>query len=164
MPWYAVNTKPKQEDRVSSQLVDGGLEVFLPKIQVRRRRRGSGTFRIEPLFPGYLFVSAGLTPEIWDTVRWARGVKTILGCDGVPSVVPDEPIAWIKQRVGADGVVHANATFAAGDRVRVKDGPFAGLVGIMAKTTSRAGRVRVLLDILRGATIELEDVDLELAS
>jgi len=164
MPWYAVHTKPKQEDRVSSQLTGDGLDVFLPKIQARRKRRGFGASLVEPLFPGYLFVSVNLTPRVWDTVRWARGVKAILGCDGVPSVVPDEPIAWIKQRVGADGVIHPKAPFTCGNRVRVTDGPFAGLVGIMQRAASRAGRVRVLLDILRGATIELEDVDLELAS
>lgn len=164
MAWYAVHTKPRQEDRVSSRLGEHGLDVFLPKVHVRRRRRGCGMSLIEPLFPGYLFVAVTLTPDVWNAVRWAPGVRAILGCDGVPSPVPDEPIALIKRHLAADGVIRPKEAFAPGDRVRIKDGPCAGLIGIMERHASRAGRVRVLLSMLHGATIELEDVDLELAS
>jgi len=164
MPWYVGHTKPRQEDRVSSHLTELGLEVFVPKIPVRRRRRGQVTSGREPLFPGYLFIAADLTPHVWNAIRWAPGVKAILGCDGVPSRVADEPIALIKQRVGADGVIQLKPAFAPGDLVRIAEGPFAGLVGILERRASRAGRVQVLLDMLRGATLEIEDVDLELAS
>jgi len=164
MAWYAVRTKPSQEDRVYSRLTEVGLEAFLPRIRVRRKHRGVGAIRVEPLFPGYLFISISLTPRVWDTVRWTRGVRTIVGCDGVPSPIPEETIALIKERLGADGVMQSNASYAPGDRVRIREGPFAGLVGVLERPLSRAGRVRVLLQILRGAAIELEDVDLELAS
>lgn len=164
MPWYVGHTKPRQEHCVSLRLAELGLEVFLPKIQLRRKRRGCGTPQVEPLFPGYLFVAAGLTAHVWNAIRWTPGVKAILGCDGVPSPVPNEAIAFIMQRVGVDGVIQPNPTFAPGDRVRITDGPFAGLMGIMQRGASRSGRVQVLLDMLRGATVELEDGDLELAS
>jgi transcription elongation factor/antiterminator RfaH len=164
MPWYAVHIKPRQEDRVSASLTEHGLEVFLPKIEVRRKRRGAGTRQVEPLFPGYLFVAASLTADVWTTVRWTSGVRTILGCDGTPSPVPDESVALIRQHLGVAGIIQPEAAFDVGDRVRITDGPFAGLVGILERGATRSGRVRVLLGMLQGATIELEDVDLELAS
>jgi len=164
MPWYAVHTKPRQEERVVARVAETGVEAFLPKLQVRRKRHGRGMVQIEPLFPGYLFISAMLTLERWDRIRWTPGVKAVLGCDGVPSAIPESLVASIKQRIGADGVFCQAPAFGPGDRVRLIDGPFAGFVGVLERTTSRAGRVRVLLDVLRGAVVELEDVDLELAS
>ena len=164
MPWYALHTKPRQEDRVSSRLGEGGVEVFLPKIQVRRKRRGHGMSLVEPLFPGYLFIASGLTAPVWGAIHWTPGVKAVLGCDGVPSPVPDGLIALIMQRIGTDGAIHKQPAFVRGDRVRITGGPFAGLVGILERGASRSGRVQVLLDMLRAATVELEDVDLELAS
>lgn len=164
MCWYAVHVKPRQEDRVSASLIERGWEVLLPRIHVRRKRRGHGMLCTEPLFPGYLFVAVDLTPQVWNTVRWTPGVKAILGCGGVPSPVPAEPLTLIKQYLGPVGIIEPRPQFAQGDRVRVTDGPFAGLVGILERRASRAGRVRVLVDLLRGAMVELEDVDLELAS
>jgi transcriptional antiterminator RfaH len=141
-----------------------GFDVFLPKLRVRRRRRTVGSSQVEPLFPGYVFVAAALTLDVWSSVRWTRGVKAVLGCGGIPSPVPEEPIALIKQRMGPDGVIHPRAWYRPGDRVRITHGPFADLVGIMERPASRAGRVHVLLQMMGGASIELEDADLEAAS
>lgn len=164
MPWYVGHTKPKQEDHVSVQLAELGLQVFLPKVCVRRKRRGHTTSQVEPLFPGYVFIAANLTPPVWNAIRWTRGVKAILGCNGIPSPVSDAPIALIMRQVSGDGVVQSTSAFAPGDPVRITDGLLAGLSGILERGASRSGRVQVLLDMLQGATVELEDVDLELAS
>lgn len=163
MPWFAVHTKPRQEAQVSSRLADDGIAVFLPLIQLRRKRRGRGTSRVEPLFPRYLFVDVSSIAPAWSAVRWTPGVTAVLGCDGVPSPVPDRAVALIKERIGADGVITPQPSFMPGDRIRVTSGPFVGLVGILERGASRSGRVQVLLDMLRGATVELEDVDVELA-
>ena len=149
---------------MSSRLADGGVEVFLPKIQVRRKRRGHGTSIVEPLFPGYLFVASDLTAPAWGAIHWTPGVKAVLGCDGVPSPVPDGLIVLIMQRIGADDVIQPQPPFVRGDRVRITGGPFAGLMGVLERGASRSGRVQVLLEMLHAATVELEDVDLELAS
>ena len=164
MAWYVVQTKPREEGRVSAGLRDKSLEVYFPKISVRRRRRGSVFAQLEPLFPGYLFVSVDLTPSTWNTVRWMPGVRALLGCDGIPSPVPEESIAFIRRHAGPGDAVQLPLVWQPGVRVRIKDGPCAGLAGILERPTSRAGRVRVLLEMLHGAAVELEDLDLELVS
>lgn len=164
MPWFAVHTKPRQEERVSARLADDGIVVLLPRIQVRRKRRGHGTSRVEPLFPRYLFASVDSTDPAWSALRWIPGVTAVLGCDGIPSPVPDGAVALITERMGVDGVIRPEPSLVRGDRVRVTSGPFVGLVGVLEREASRSGRVQVLLNMLRGATVELEDVDVELAS
>ena len=164
MMWYAVQTKPRQEEKVSTCLTDRGFTVFLPKIQVRRRRRATTTSQVEPLFPGYAFVAVSLTLDAWSSVRWTPGVKSILGCDAVPSPVPEEAITLIRKRVGPDGMIHPQVWYRPGDRVRITDGPFSDLVGILERPASRVGRVCVLLQMMGGASIELEDSALEAAS
>lgn len=161
MHWYVVRTKPGREEDVLSRFADRGLETFLPKTAVRRRRRMRS---IEPLFPAYVFVRTDLGAAVWTTIRWTPGVKSILACDGVPSPVPDGAIALIRDSIGASGIVEPNALFVAGDHVRITEGSFAGLVGVLQDVPSPSGRVRVLLEMLRGASIELDGADLELAS
>ena len=55
--WFALCTKPKQEDRACSNLESWGVECFNPKIQKCQRNpfTGIGTLITKPLFPRYFF-------------------------------------------------------------------------------------------------------------
>ena len=55
--WYVVLTKPKQEERAEEHLAAQDREVFLPRVQLEKMRKGKRVDVVEPLFPGYLFVN-----------------------------------------------------------------------------------------------------------
>ena len=161
--WYAVHTKPRQEDRVSWQLAtQHGLRVFLPKLAVAKRRRNRRVSVIETLFPSYLFVHMPLEPGPWHAVKWTPGVKTLVGTGDVPVPVPDGAIDLLVERCADGNIVAWKSVFEAGAQVRIRYGPFAGLVGIFERSTTQAERVRVLLDLLgRQVPVEVDPVDLE---
>lgn len=150
--WYAVQVKRQSEHRVAWRLGMTPVSTFLPLMEsVRRRHRGGVTTRLEPLFPGYLFVqmqAVEVDPHYWHIVRWTPGVRRILGTDETPVPMPSEAIEALQIRVQELGFVRPGVRFAPGSRVRIRSGPLVGLEAIFERPTSKKGRVRVLLELL----------------
>lgn len=162
--WYAVQTKPRSEDKVVAFLRFGGIPTFLPHLLVHHRH---GTRRwevLEPLFPGYLFAQFAVEPLSLDRVRWTPGVKRILGDGEQPVPVPEDVLSYLHERMGDRGFVVPSAGLAAGMRVCFRSGPFAYLEGIVERPASRIDRVRVLLQLMNGLVpMEVDSGDLESA-
>lgn len=164
MRWCAVNTKPKNEDYAARQLEIKGLEVFLPKIEVIRKRGSKKLELLEPLFPGYLFVRLAPVPASLAKVNWTPGVRRLLCAGDTPVPVPDEAITLISQRIGPRGHLtpKPEGDFESGTRVAVRYGPFTGLVGVVERPMSARGRVRVLLQLLQQqVAVEFDSIDLD---
>jgi len=162
--WYVAQTKPRCETRVMGHLLRraADVETFLPRIELVRRRAGGRVAVLEPLFPGYVFMRMRLDPMSWNAVRWTPGVRRVLGNAGWPVEVSEELIDTIAQRMAGLGFVRIGLNLTVGMRVRVMTGPFAGLEGVFERPTSRAGRVRVLLDLLGAPRrLEIDPLDLE---
>ncbi len=87
--WYAVCCKPRQEAIAEENLLRQGFHVNLPRIRIRRHRRGQWIDAIEALFPRYLFIR--IDPYRCNTapVRSTRGVVGLVRFGGQPAVVPD---------------------------------------------------------------------------
>ncbi len=143
--WYVVQTKVRAEGRVGTRLTSRNIETFLPQIENLRRRRHP---RIEPLFPGYLFVRLILSPATLDAVRWTPGVRRLLGVGDSPVPVDEQVIGTIRSGINSEGYIRPAVPFAPGDRVRIAEGPMAGLYGILERPASRAYRVRILLEVM----------------
>jgi transcription antitermination factor NusG len=140
------------------------MPVFLPRMEERRRRRSRRIVAVEPLFPSYLFVQMRLEPRSWHAVRWAPGVRQIVGTGETPAAVPQEVIRILKDRCRADDVIDWRPSLRTGMPVRVVQGPFAGLGGVLERPSARGERVRVLLSLL-GTTspVEMDVADVEYA-
>ena len=130
--WYAVHTKPRQEIVAKENLQRQGFPVYLPCIQVARRKKDSWQNMIEPLFPRYLFIQSDSETENLAPIRSTRGVSDLVrfGYQLVP--VPDGLIAGMKamedQKSGL--YIPKSRLFTAGDEVIITEGPFAEMKGI----------------------------------
>jgi len=143
------------------------IPSFLPLIEVVRRYAGRRVARIEPLFPNYLFVQMDpfdIDASSWDALRWAPGVRRILGSEELPLPIPEDVILSIQSRVRDLGFVRPGPRFTRGSRVRFRHGPLVGLEAIFEMPMSREGRVRVLLELLgQLRVLEVDEIDLETA-
>ncbi len=164
--WYAVQVKRHNERRGELQLTLRGIPVLLPFIEVVRRYRTRRVALLEPLFPGYLFAhveTMDAAPERWQALRWAPGVRRVLGTSDVPTPVDDCVIDAIRERTRELGFVRPVLGHVPGSRVRIRGGPMAGLEAVLDRQMSRAGRVRVLLELLgQEARVEVDAFDLEM--
>jgi transcriptional antiterminator RfaH len=153
--WYVIYTKPRAEDVAREQLEMKQIPVFLPKIPHVTFRKGRLKERIEPLFPSYLFARFAIPDEYYG-VKWAKGVKRIVGNGDTPIPLDDSIVIFLKEKANEKGLVQPESNLKDGDQVRVRQGPLQGLLGIVQGVVGAKGRVRILMDILRaGAKVEL---------
>ncbi len=147
--WYVVKSKPRRETFAQQQLVRRGVETFLPRIAEVSRLGCEPS--VVPLFPGYLFARIDLGTQ-YTSVIWAPGVSSMVAFGDVPVPVEDDVMSFLQERCGDHGLIVARPSFAAGDQVRVVDGPLEGLYGIVQGNASGHDRVRVLMELLKRRT------------
>lgn len=162
--WYVIHTKSKSEERVRKLLQAKDVEVFIPKMQVMRKRLGTVFAVSEPVFPRYVFSRMRLTSSFLHQLRWTPGVVRMLTFNGIPSPVPSGVIDFLKGR-SMDGFVRPESRFSKGDTVRFTGGPFEGLEGVIEEARSGKERVKILMDILHKSTrVEAHVLELEKVS
>jgi transcriptional antiterminator RfaH len=152
--WYVLRTKPRAEAFATAGLRSRHVEVYFPKLLLCGWGRPGGDVASpnEPLFPGYLFVRLDLAQD-FARVAWTPGVRNFLSFgDDVPESIQDEVVELLRSRAGGGDVLRPRELLRAGETVEVRTGPFAGLLGIIDRPVSAAGRVQVLLEILRRQT------------
>lgn len=146
--WFAVQTKPSQEDLAAFNLGRLGLDIFLPKIkQDKRDGRRSGITK--PMFPRYLF--ARFCPlRYMHLIIYARGVRQIVCAGDTPVPVDESIIESIRVRVGPDGFLDLSSdALQPGDHITVEGGPFNGNSGVFEREADVHKRVVILLESIR---------------
>ena len=145
--WYVVQTKPANEYRVRTNLINQEIDVFLPQYESCQYAVPISVRKIRPLFPNYLFARLDLDTRYYK-VKYTRGVSKILGNGGIPDPISEDVIQTIRSRMGADNLVRMEEELSEGDLVCVTSGPFRDLLGIFVEKMSDRGRVRVLLSMI----------------
>lgn len=142
--WYACYTRGRHEKRVEVLLQERGIESYLPVVRSRRRWKDRIKLVDWPLFPSYVFGRFAL--DDLSRVLATRGVVSVIRTGDRPVAIAEEEIENVRRFVGAlgsAGVEPEPEPFVAkGQRVRVCEGPFAGVEGVVMET-SRGRRVLV---------------------
>ena len=146
--WFAVQTKPKQEEKALINLEAQGYVTYLPKIEIRKRRKDGWQQVVEPLFPNYLFLYAAPDQTNLAPVSSTFGVAKLVRFGQLLRPVPEEVIVFLKQQESVSGnVVEVIRPFNYGDKVEILEGPFAGLQAIF-QTESSEERIILLLNLM----------------
>jgi transcription termination/antitermination protein NusG len=159
--WYACYTRARHEKQVEAQLRQRGMESYLPLVQQMRQwsdRKKAVQF---PLFPSYVFGRFRLADL--HNVLTTPGVSTIVRANGYPTPIPPGDLDNVKHFVAAladSGLEPDPRPFLAeGQWVRVMEGPFEGVEGIVVEAR---GRKRVLVGLAAiGQGLEI-DIDTRL--
>jgi transcriptional antiterminator RfaH len=156
--WYAVATKARDEAIAKANLERQDYRVFLPTINLKKRRRGGWVPVTEPLFPGYLFVSLVLGADDPAPIRSTVGCIGLVRFGQAHTPVPSSLIAALQGTL--DGAVDAPLPFSQGDKVRVIAGPFAGLEAVfdMPRGEDRAQVLLELLGKVQRLTVSQDDL------
>lgn len=137
MPWYAVYTKSRFENKVLADLQQKNLETMLPRMLVWSKRKDRKKKISVPMFPGYVFVDMD-TPDSRTmlSILTTTGVVRILGNreDGKPCCVPEKEIDAIKRLVSSHAEIQHSQYPQSGEAALIVDGPFQGIQGHVIKT------------------------------
>jgi transcription antitermination factor NusG len=160
MPWYAVHTRSRHEDRVHTSLVQKSFQVFLPKIEVWSKRKDRKKRIMLPMFPGYLFVKLlSLDNQIKLDVLKTFGVVRILGKPrgAEPIPVPDTKIEAIQRLVRSKVEIQQFQYPRIGEPALITDGPFKDIEGVVVSTDYEKELFVISIELLqRAVAIKLE--------
>ncbi len=148
MHWYLVHTKPRQEKCALLNLEQQGYQCYLPTLPTEKFRQGVLTIIDEPLFPRYLFIRLGVgdSAKSWIPIRSTKGVSRLVSFGNKPAKVDDELIEALTAQEAAVQQ-KPEYLFKPGERVRMKEGAFAGIEGVFQMTDGER-RVMVLIEFL----------------
>ncbi len=155
--WYAVYTKSRHEQVAREQLAAKGIEAFLPTVRTWSRRTDR-RLRIElPMFPSYLFVNTTLHPERHLSVLRTIGVVKLVDFKGRPMPVDPQEVRSLQILIDSGVAVHPTENYRIGDRVRIVEGVFKGMVGQLVARRSSTRLIVAVEAINRAVQVEVDD-------
>ena len=159
--WYVLHTKSRFESVVNDGLLKKSLQVFLPKILIKSKRRDREKMIRVPLFPGYLFVKTDLNPVEHIEIVKTIGAVRLIGNRDRPVAVADETIESLQIMISTDLPISTGVRLKKGDSVIVIHGPFAGVTGTFIRYRGR-DRVIVHVEAMgQFAAVEVDETDIE---
>jgi transcription antitermination factor NusG len=157
--WYAICSTPRHEKRIHEHLAFRNIECFLPLYRSVHRWKNGCKHVIElPLFAGYLFVKIGLREKV--RVLEIPGVLSFVGTKVEPAPLSDFEIETLRSGLHLKKFA-PYSELVAGEKVRIKAGPLAGLSGVLVRTTNGLRVVITLTMINQSVAVELDAMDVE---
>src|SRR5262245_38601104 len=127
-PCYAVQVKSKYELTVAMLLRLKGYDPYVPTYAVRKRWSDRYVTAHAPLLPGYVLCRFDAKHRL--PVLCTEGVQGIVGHGKTPVPIDEKELQHLKTIVEA-GIAVSPCRFHAGQRVRLEEGPLAGIEGIV---------------------------------
>jgi transcriptional antiterminator RfaH len=156
--WFALWTHSHCEQLVRDQLVAKGFEAFLPTIRTWSRRAGTQRLIPLPMFPSYLFVRQAMDKRSYIEILKSKGLVRILGTrwDHLTAVA-DTEIEALQRIQNTELAVMPHPYLREGRRVRINDGPLAGVEGILVRSRPSRGLLVLSVELLhQSVAVELD--------
>lgn len=159
MDWNVLHVKPRCEKKMAAYCEFCSIRQYLPlrrETKIYQRRKVTVQ---KPVFPGYVF--ARLSKSDLDLVVRSSVLARVI------TVTDQERFAFeieqVRKALEVDDTLGAASAIAKGKKVRITDGPFRGLEGVVS---SLQGATKVVLNvdmIGQGVIVHVETGMLELA-
>ena len=153
--WYCLRTAPKHEHIAAQRLRQTSqLDVFCPRLKIRKATVTGAKWFVEAMFPGYIFAKFPFATRHRE-VRYSPSVTAILAFGGIYARIPDEVIRSLKQHTNGEELIEVKSNIEQGETVRIISGALSGLEAVVTQVLPAKERVRILLNFL-GQEIEAE--------
>ena len=168
--WYVIHTYSGYEDAVAKNLkqriesLDMGDKIFdviVPKEKKIKIKNGKRKTVEEKIYPGYVLVEMVVDDESWYVVRNTPRVTGFLGAGTTPIPVSKSDMDDLIKRMDS-GEPEFKIDFELNDAVKVMDGPFKGMDGIVSEIDQEKGKIKVLVNMFgRDTPVELDSLQIK---
>jgi transcription antitermination factor NusG len=127
--WHAVYLRSRTEKKVYIEILNKGIECYLPLKSTKRIWSDRIKVITEPILPGYIFVRVS-THEYYD-VLVINGVLRYVCFDNKPAIVSDYQISLLKLFVEHlnDKIEVSTERIKKGNFVKIISGPLRDVIG-----------------------------------
>ena len=172
MRWYVIKAVSGREngcrEQIAIQLRVRKLEGFvgqmlIPAERITEVKRGKKVTTERKLYPGYIYIEMDLSNDVLEVVNDVDGITGFLGADprNPDPLTKDEAERIIRIATAATAEEQrkelVQIPYKLEDRVKVKEGTFAGMDGVIAEINASKGLLRVMITVFgRQTPVELE--------
>jgi transcription termination/antitermination protein NusG len=160
--WYALRIYSGHERKVKEGiemeaerhgLTEKIKQVYIPYERFVEVKNGKKRSLTKNAFPGYVLLEAVLDKQTRNLIMDIPSVMGFLGVDDNPTPLrPDE----VEKILVPEGTVEhrsvVEAPFRVGDSVKVIDGPFSSLTGIVHEVCTERMKVKVMINFFGRST------------
>ncbi len=126
--WFAIYTKAKAEKKVYEQLVNKGIEAYVPLRKELKQWSDRKKWIETPIIYSYVFVR--ITPYEYTKVFEAKGVVSYVSYKGKAVAIPDHEIDAMRRTVDNQLSFSVETTsLRKGQTLAVTSGPLKGISG-----------------------------------
>ncbi len=163
--WYVIHTYSGYEDAVARNLKQRieslGMEdkifgVIVPKEKKIKIKSGKRKTVEERIYPGYVLVEMIVTDDSWYVVRNTPRVTGFVGAGTTPTPISKQEMDVLQKRMGVAEPKY-KVDVAAGDAVKIIDGPFKDFDGKVGEVDEERGKIKVFVSMFgRETPVELD--------
>lgn len=165
--WICLAVRDRCEFAVEKLLIDGGVDVLLPR---RRSARSVNRGRVRqgvvlPVIPGYLLVRCAIVPAAMMALARVEGVLDIVGGMERPYRIRAQEVEKFRYLAeeGAYDEREVSCDYLVDEVVLITDGPFASFNGVVVDI-EKAGKGRLIVEANifgRSTPLELDVAQIE---
>ena len=163
--WYVIHTYSGYENKVRQNLMhrietmemqDQIFRVIVPTEEEIEIKNGQRRTVHKKVFPGYVLVQMRMNDNSWYVVRNTPGVTSFVGHGNRPTPLADNEVKAILKQMEEEAP-KVRVSYQVGQAVKITDGPFTDIEGVVDAIDHERGRVRVLVSFFgREAPVELD--------
>lgn len=173
--WYTVQVRSNMEKKFKESLENllriedmgeyiSASDILMPVETVLEVKNGKKREIERKLYPGYIFLKMKLFDEDdnflekpWYFIKSVNGAINFLGGERPLPLRDSEILEVINNQKKSEGVVKPKIDFNINDHVKIKDGPFMNLTGVVEEVDADKGKIKVSVSIFgRFTPVELE--------
>lgn len=151
--WYVFYTKARQEKAFARQLISYRVPFFLPLVEKENLIRNKKVKSHIPVFGGYIFLF--VTEEERVKALTTNRISNILNVEDQERLSYD--LQNVQHLIKAEAPLTVERRLVAGEKVRIKAGPMAGLEGVIEKRRGQAVLYVAVTMLQQSAMIEIDD-------
>ena len=151
--WHPLYTKPRHEFKAQEQLLAIGVELYLPTITRLKQWSDRKKKVTQPLFNGYIFVYGDEKDRLASLKQ--NAIVRSLTFNGKPAYVQEWEIENLKKMLSENREVSIQNTLVAGTKIKVVDGPFKDVEGIVTYNPNNERELAVTIDLLKRSVVVL---------
>lgn len=168
--WYVIHTYSGYENKVKANLekriktmgMEGKIfRVVVPEEEEVEYKEGKKRIVKRRIFPGYVLVEMIMDDDSYSVVRHTPGVTGFVGpASSKPTAqtsLTQAEVEAILRRMSGETGPKVRVRFQPGQSLRVKTGPFQGMMGVVQDVMLDKGKLRMLLSVFgRETPVELD--------